>query len=524
MKKEVMLKIALALSVICSISTLAGCSSGGKNAEGDSKAASGNKGPLEFTYMSAIGEPFASATDNPVLKELEKRGNVKIKYIWVPAANFNDKVSTTLASGDIPEVINGATSLLLNQGALVPIDDALKSNGKNILSRFSEDQYAYLRQPIDGKIYGIPTVVDIPYAFSWTLREDWMKNVGITKDPATWDEWKDMWKAFKDKDAKKDGNKGQKLPYAGDIQSLMPVFGMNVANMPGFMVDEKGKYMLAYDHPNFPKFLDEMRALYKDGLLDPEFSTRGTFSDKANNLDDAINSGLAGSWMSYAASARDAAVLLQKTTPDAVCKTVQPPKSPIDGSQRIAARNKLYNSANFTITAKKKGTLNDIISYYNYVFSDEGVKIASYGIEGTSSKNENGKSTILSPYVDNFNNARKYGINFTPSPHFFTGDAFMQITLTGKATDKLDAPTQQFYNGLVNNKPYLFTQVPVFQTTAYVDKQAQIFPKIDNLLASCIIGKISTEEFFSQYKALKSQGLQEIIDQGQAAYDKVKAK
>lgn len=521
MKKKSILKISILLSVICSVSSLAGCSASNK-AAGD-QAANAKKGPLEFTYMSAIGEPFASATDNPVLKELEKRGNVKINYIWVPAANYNDKVTTTLASGDIPEVINGATALLLNQGALVPIDDALKTNGKNILSKFTDDQYAFLRQPIDGKIYGIPTVVDIPYAFSWVVREDWMKNVGITKDPETWDDWKTLWKAFKEKDAKKDGNKGQKLPYAGDIISLMPVFGLNVANLQGFMVDN-GKYMLAYDHPNFPKYLDEMRQLYKDGLLDPEFSTRGTFSDKANNLDDAINSGLAGSWMGYAASARDGAVILQKTTPDALCKAVQPPKSPIDGSQRLPARNKLYNSANFTITAKKKGTLNDIISYYNYVYSDEGTKISSYGIEGTSFKSENGKNTIIPPYVNSFNDARKFGINFTPSPHFFTGDGYMQITLTGKSENNLDAPTQQFYNGLVNNKPYLFNQVPVFQTSAFVDKQAQIFPKIDNLLASCIIGKISTEEFFTQYKALKSQGLQEIIDQGQAAYDKVKAK
>jgi putative aldouronate transport system substrate-binding protein len=512
------ISLTLGLSVI--VTSMTACNTSKKTTD-DGNA---QKGPLEFTYMAAISEPHASATDNAVLKELEKRGNVKINYNWVPASNFNDKVTTTLASADIPEVINGSTSLLLNQGAIVPIDDELKTYGKNILSRFTEDQYAFIRQPIDGKIYGIPTIVDIPYVFTWVVREDWMKNAGITKDPVTWDDWKTLWKGIKDKDVRQDGGKGQKLPYVGDIYSLMPVFGMNVANRQGFMADDSGKYMLAYDHPNFPKYLDEMRSLYKDGLLDPEFATRGTYTNKANDLDDALNAGLGGSWMSYAAGARDVAVIIQKTIPTASLKAVLPPKSPIDGSQRIASRNKLYGSANFTITAKKNGKLNDIIKYYNYVYSDEGVKISSYGMEGVQCKTENGKTTILSPYVDNFTNARKSGINFTPSPHLFTGDAYMQIALTGKTVDNLDAATQQFYNGLVNNKPFLFAPVPVFQTAAYVEKQAQIMPKIESLLAECVIGKISTDEFFKQYNALKPQGLKDIIDQGQQAYSKVSGK
>jgi putative aldouronate transport system substrate-binding protein len=516
-----LLSLTIGAAVIAS--AMAGCQAT-KKVETQGNTDNKTKAPLEFSYMSAISEPFASATDNPVLKELEKRGNVKINYIWVPAANFNDKVTTTLASGDIPEIINGATPLLLNQGAIVPIDDALKTNGKNILARYTPDMYAFLRQPTDGKIYGIPTIVDMPYSFTWIIREDWMKNAGINKDPVTWDEWKAMWRAFKEKDVKKDGGKGQKVPYIGDIYSLMPVFGMNVAGKLGFMVDEKNNYMLAYDHANFPKYLEEMRALYKEGLIDPEFTVRGTWTDKASNLDDAIKANIGGSWMSYAAGARDTTVVLQKNEPNALAKAVLPPKSPIDGSQRIASRNKLYNSANFTITAQKNGKLKDIISYYDFVFSDEGVKLASYGIEGKHSKTENGKTTILSPYVDNFTNARKEGINFTPAPHMFTGDGYMQIALTGKTADKLDLATQQFYKGLVDNKPFLFAPVQVFQTAAYVEKQAQIFPKIESLLAECVIGKISAEEFFKQYNALKPQGLKDIIDQGQAAYLKVAAK
>ena len=41
------------------------------------------------------------------------------------------------------------------------------------------------------------------------------------------------------------------------------------------------------------------------------------------------------------------------------------------------------------------------------------------------------------------------------------------------------------------------------------------------MIAECVIGKISVDDFYTQYKALKSQGLQEIIDQGNEAYQKM---
>lgn len=523
MKKRLVKPVATILAVMTVAASAVGCSS----KSGGSSATTSSGKPLEFSYMSTTSEPFASHTTNAVLTEMQKEANVKINYIWVPSSSYNDKISTTLASGTIPEIINagGASqSLLLNQSAIEPLDDLLKTNGKNILARYTSDEYPFLRSPSDGKMYSIPTIVDFPYCYTWTYRSDMAKNVGITSDPVTWDDWVNMWKAVRDKDANKDGGKAQKVPYMGDIYSLMPVFDMNVSNDLGFMVDDKGNYTLAEESPNFTKYLTAMQDLYKQGLLDPEFATRGTYSDTGNNLDNGINSGLGFSWMSWAADDRDATLVLRKTNASAICKAVLPPKSPIDNSQRMAARNKLYYGACFTVTAKKSGKMKQLMNFFNFLYSDKGVKLMSYGIDGTMNKTENGKTTILQPYVNDFNTARGNGINYTPMTHFFTGDAYLQITLGGKSVDQVDDATKEFYNGLMNNKPYLFAAVPTFQTDAYVKYQAQIMPKITSLLDECVIGKISADSFKTQYNALKPQGLQQILDQGAAAYKKVAAK
>lgn len=163
-----------------------------------------------------------------------------------------------------------------------------------------------------------------------------------------------------------------------------------------------------------------------------------------------------------------------------------------------------------------------IMNFYNFVYSAKGSKLTSYGISGKMNKTENGKTSILSPYVDDFSTARSNGINFTPFTHFFSGDAYLQITLGGKPTNQLDPATTQFYDGLMMNKPYLFTPSPIFVTKAYQEKQGQIMPKLTSLLDECVIGQISTDQFFAQYKTLKANGLQKIIDEGAAAYKRNK--
>ena len=74
------------------------------------------------------------------------------------------------------------------------------------------------------------------------------------------------------------------------------------------------------------------------------------------------------------------------------------------------------------------------------------------------------------------------------------------------------------YNGMVINRPYYCTKPDTLATPAYVEYSADIFTKINELYANCVTGKITVDEFFAGYEALKPFGLQEIIDQAQEYY------
>lgn len=470
--------------------------------------------PFEFSYMGSIWEPHPQdGTD--IFDELMKRTNTNIDFQFHPAANYPDKVSVTLASGKLPDMIYGADiPSLIDQGAIIPLDDLLEEHGQNILAHLKDTDMPHMRQAVDGKIYHLPAILDFQPAYSMQIREDWLDNVGIDKVPDTWDEWKTAWKAFKEQDANGDGDKNNEIPYAGDIYSLMPAFGMNVANKYAFVEDNDGNYTLAYEMPEFKEYLEEIRELYKDGIIDKEFATRGTFIN-AVELDKPFHSNIAGSAMTWAANTRTTTELVRETDPNAKLIGVKPIKGP-NGASGIPARKTVSGSAAITIDGEDKAV--EIIKFFDYVFSDEGIDLMSYGIEGKHNEVLAGRPVLKAPYNESFGEAREAGLNFTPFPHLFTEDAYMQLTLTGQTYDEISEPMQLFYDALYVGEDEFFAAVPLLNTEAFTEKQAQIFPNIESLLAQCVTSDISIDEFYSEYEKLKAVGLQDILDQGNEAW------
>ncbi|MEG2338177.1 MAG: extracellular solute-binding protein [Clostridium sp.] len=473
---------------------------------------------LEFSYMGNIWGDHPQ-DGNAIFDEMMEHTNAKIDFQWFPQANYAEKVSVTLASGKIPDMIYGGNiALLVEEGAIIPLDDLLEEHGQNILDAIGEDDLKFAKHAADGKIYYIPTVLDFPPAYSMQIREDWLKNVGIEKTPETWEEWKVVWKAFKEQDANGDGDATNEIPYAGDIYSLMPAFGLNVADKYGFVEDKDGNYTLAYELPEFRLFLEEMSTLYKEGILDKEFSTRGTFINNPE-LEKVFQANLAGSGMTWAANTRTTTDVLREIDSNAKLIGVETVEGP-EGHQGIPQRKRVSGSAAITIAGEEKAV--DIIKFFNYLFSEAGIELMSYGIEGVHHEKVNGEPQLIAPYNTGFKEAREAGLNFTPVPHVFDGDAYMQLTLGGKTVNQLEETTKIFYDALTVGEDSFFIPTPALNTQAYAEKQAMVFPKIEQLLAECVIGKISVDQFYTEYEKLKPVGLQDILDQGKEAWEKLK--
>lgn len=483
--------------------------------------------PVEFTVMSAIWEPF-DPDQMDIYNEAMARTGATIHFKWIPQANAADQIAATLASGDVPEVFGLSmlnSSTLIDQGALIDISSYYE-NGKlgNLTARLDDMDYLYMRHPADNGIYSLPMVQDYPPSMSWTIRKDWLDNLDL-EVPKSWDDWMTVWSAFRDEDANKDGNANNEIPLSFELvpNALMQSFGMHTSGANGtaggyacFTLTDDNVYTFVVEHPRFYDYLEMCQRLYADKIIDQEYSSRNN-----QELFKIMDNNTLGSAYTWAERVRLSTEVNREVIPEATWIGVEPPVAP-GGKAMINSRIKVGNTLAITVAAEEQGKVDDIISFFNWVFGDEGERLFSFGIEGQHYDVVDGEP-VLKPELaaGGFVEARKAGIIPTPFAFTWEDGIYQQLLMGGKTYEESPEPVQLFYDALHMHKDYFIAPLPNLDTEAYVSKQADLLPKFGEIMDSCITGRLSIDEFKTEYEKLKSAGLQDIIDQCGEAYQKM---
>ena len=453
-----------------------------------------------------------------------ERTNAKITIDWRVEDNYATQVATTLASRNLPDILQAnayGVMNLVSEGAVIPLDDYIDLI-PNVVAAVGEDRMADWRSA-DGHIYAIPTIVDVPGSQSVMIRQDWLDALNM-KAPENWDEWVALWRAIKANDLNGNGDPNDEIPLALEkgsngercMASLMNAFGIRASSDTQFCVLDDGTYTVVYEHPRFKEFLQAAQDLYKEGIIDPEFATRAQAE-----LFTAMDSNLVGTTMTWAERAKLSTYSNRDGgDEDALWTCVAPITGPY-GDQMTQERAAVTPLWCITTAAEKAGKVEDILKLFNWMFSEEGIILYNYGLEGETFDYVDGKA-VLKPEVvkDGFVHYRELGMEYEPFGGKWLTDAFTQCLFAGMSVDQLDDATQSFYNGLaVVNEGHFYPMPQTLQTDAYVEYRAEILTTgVCVLRDQCIAGQISVDDFFAQYEALKPLGLQEIIDQGAAAY------
>ena len=209
--------------------------------------------------------------------------------------------------------------------------------------------------------------------------------------------------------------------------------------------------------------------------------------------------------------------VLREVDENAFYKCVSPVQGPF-GDQLIPRRNKITNNTWITTAAVEEGKLDAILEFFDYLFSDEGIFITNYGIEGESYKVVDGKPVIQSPYVDNFKGARGYGIVPSIFPIYLDADVFNTISNAGIAEEDMDEITYEAVRGnTIVNQGYTYAKPQVIVTEATVE-YAELFDQQKAIRDKYIMGMITKDEYLKEYDALKAAGLNEVIEQINEVY------
>lgn len=450
--------------------------------------------------------------------------NATITIDWRVQDNYATQMATTLAAGTLPDIIQASDygiMNLVNEGAVVALDEYLHLI-PNVVEAVGEDRMALWRQA-DGHIYTIPTITNVPGSQSVMVRQDWLDALEMDI-PTTWDEWVELWRAIKANDLNGNGDPNDEIPLALEqgtngersMASLLNAFGIRASSDCQFCVLDDGTYTMVYEHPRYREFLETIQGLYKEGLIDPEFATR-----TQAELFTAMDSNLVGTTMTWAERARISTNTNREAgDADALWTCVAPITGPY-GDQMTQERAGVTNVWCISADAAAAGKVEDILRLFNWNFSPEGNMLYNYGIEGVSYDMVDGKPVLKPVMVANgFVDYRQLGCEFEPFGGEWKTDAFMQCLFAGQSVEDLDDASASFYSGLaIVNNDHFYSMPQTLSTDAYVEFRAELITTgVCVLRDQTIAGQLTVDDFFTQYEALKAQGLQEVIDAGTEAY------
>lgn len=380
---------------------LAGCiPSKNSSTESSSSENSDPNGPIEvsiFTPKISWDGDF-DREKNEFTKMVEEKFNIKINWEYVNQDAAKEKRQLSLASGDYPDAYMLVTWLdniskveaqkYGQEGVFLPLNDLIKEHAPNIQKAMEEIPYLEkgMTAP-DGEIYGLPLVNECYhcsiYGKMW-INEEWLKNLNLEM-PETTEEYRAILEAFKNNDPNGNGKKDE-IPLSGEstmvggnpIQFLMGAYIPN--NGKDYVNVNDGKLSIGAMQPEWKEGLKYVHSLYEDGLID-----QGTFTQNAEALKQLGSPN--GDAILGSAPSGHVGIFVDTTNANSKQYDVLPPLKGPDGAQFTTSDYGYVNNFGFAITSKAKGKKAEaLIKLADYLYSEEGTLLSTYGKEGVNWK------------------------------------------------------------------------------------------------------------------------------------------
>lgn len=502
MKKRV---LALIAAVTLLTGVMSGCGDKGNNLNADGK--------LELTIMGFLTENAGS--ESQIQDKMYEMTNVQANLIQAPQASYGEKLNTTLASGNLPDIVymyEDQMNLWIEEGALLPLDDLIEKYAPNFMKNLREGDEKQLVYPEDGKIYGLPYMLRLPAQRTMGVRKDWLDKLGL-KAPDTIEELEKVLTAFKDNASKLSDS--AIIPYVGLIGPFYGLFDIQQSGDQNMWTENKdGKLVTYFEHDNYRQCLELLNRFYENGLIDPEFMTRNNDEASVYNL---FNAGTAGMGFVYSTRLSEITGNLQTEDKNALFDFM-PPVTGISGQKKIDGRDVFGIRGCITIAAEDK--VKECLGFLDWAYSEEGERLLNYGIEGQHYDMVDGKPVIRPEFNQGWVDIRKEGIVPTNMSYNRSLDAYNQCMFYGKDISELSELEKLTYKAYYENENYVVPKLKAMRTELSAKKGTDIYANLKEKEAKAILGTISIDEFFEELAKAKANGLDDLTKEMDAAWQK----
>lgn len=363
---------------------------------------------LTFVYANAetanltIFAPLADSevsnhADVPSMQKLAELTDVNVEWIHPPVGQESEQFNLMVISQEFPDIIysnwtnyDGGPEKAIQDDVIIALNDYIDEYAPNLKALFEKYPEAKRQATTDdGTIYCFPFIrgvvlneetAGLNFTQGPIYRKDWADKLGFA-EPVTIDDWYNMLVAFRDNDMNGNGDPSDEIPFSGVYNNgtgySFNYFTAAFGCLEGFYLED-GKVNHSILSPKYKDYLNTMRKWYAEGLLDPDFLAvdSNTFQAKAT-------SGLVGSWFgSETAHFANYAKVMKETVPEADLEPVHWATAE-DGTSYTAqpAVNVICNGKGFALSSQCTN-IEAAMRYLDYMYSEEGVRLVNYGIEG----------------------------------------------------------------------------------------------------------------------------------------------
>jgi putative aldouronate transport system substrate-binding protein len=424
---------AAGCSVLLIGSLAAGCTSTKSSTSTTSPSAAASAAPtsaasaappkeLSLTWMRYEASSQALPADSQAVKEIQKRKNVKLDIQSVPQSNYEDKKKTLIATNTLPDILMVKQDDITNfadSGVFLDLTPYLDKmpNFQKVIQGHPEIN----KNKLDGKLYGFPL------ATNWStqagqvpmIRTDLLAKLNL-KAPTTYDELYEVLKKFKEANPASFPFTSRAANGLTGTQNLInPIsfgFGSGYTTFTGAPVyfDTATKaYTFGPASAEFKDAISWLRKLYKDKLLDPDYTTA-----TSQIWQEKLSSGKSFFFQDNNGFGTNFNLALQKTDPNAKFDLL-----PVMASPKGVKRNSIYQldhlAESYVVSAKVKDPA-AVIQFIDWMYGDEAMKLTNWGIEGVDYTLTNGEYKITDATLAKFKDkpdpframGSAYGLNY----------------------------------------------------------------------------------------------------------------
>lgn len=496
--------------------------------------------PVEEPVTLTFWTPFTSTmpgvydtiTDIPSVALISEATGIEIEWNTVSAMDMFSAFNLMAAAGDYCDMVtaavecySGGAVAALDDGIIVDLTDYIAENAPDYLSAYQLRGAGKDIVTDDGRyacLYG--AYADLTNSQGYVIRQDWLDALDL-ETPVTYDDYFEVLSAFKNEYDCSDAfmmDQTCQDEYHTSGGFGVPGYkndGMFGANSDLYQVE--GEVRSSFNQDGYRDYLKEMNKWYEAGLFSADFVTLPSMpnSDDRTQLISSNNSGI---WYVGATSIQTQQDAISDS--NAVIAGVSSPVLKEGEINHFSSATYVNKQCNVSVSTDCDN-IEAALQYLNYFYTDEGIRLYNYGVEGESYNIENGEVV----YTDLIMNPVE---GYTP---FTMTEAHVLVGYICSVTDphRSDVFSSQsaveaveLWNATQDNAYTLPSGVSLSadESAEASALQSDLYTYVQECVPKFILGEMDIETQWDSFVAeCESMGLQEIIDIYQDAYDRYAA-